>query len=103
MLTTTSGINHITGYQAQPDVSNTDRSSNSADRSSSNHKEPDDTVNISSKAKELQYTYEREKTTLEQNHNSEAQLLEREYLLARKRLERDFTQEKQNLELNIYA
>ncbi|MCK5696450.1 MAG: hypothetical protein KAH62_07665 [Desulfobacula sp.] len=103
MLTTTSGINYITGYQAQLDVANTDRSSNSVDRSSSDRKESNDTVNISSRARELQQVYEREKTTLEQNYNSDAQQLEREYLLGKNRLERDFNQKKQNLEINVFA
>lgn len=103
MLTTTSGINYITGYQAQLDVSNTDRSSNSTDRSSSDRKESNDTVNISSRARELQQVYEREKTTLEQNYNSEEQQLEREYLLEKKRIEREFDQKKQSLEINVYA
>jgi len=103
MLTNTSGINHITGYQAQLDVSKIDKSSNTADRSSSDRKESNDTVNISSKARELQSSYEREKTTLEQNHDNEAQQLEREYLQERNRLERDFNQKKQNIEINVYA
>lgn len=103
MLTTTSGINYITGSQAQLDVSNTDRSSNSVDRSSSDHKESNDTVNISRQAKELQQEYQTKKDTLEQNHTSETQQLEREYLLEKNRIEREFTQKKQSLEINVYA
>ncbi|MCD4722368.1 MAG: hypothetical protein K8S13_21290 [Desulfobacula sp.] len=103
MLTTTSGINYITGYQAQLDVSNTDKSSNSADHSSSNRKESNDTVNISREARELQQEYQGEKNTLEQNYNSETQQLEREFLQEKNRIEREFTQKKQSLEINVYA
>ncbi len=103
MLTNTSGINHITGYPAQLDVPKIDRSSNAADRSSSNRKESNDTVNISSKVRELQSTYERKKTTLEQNYDNEALQLEREYLQEKNRIEREFNQKRQNLEINVYA
>jgi len=103
MLTNTSGINHITGYQAQLDVSKIDKSSNTADRSSSDRKESNDTVNISSKARELQHTYERKKTTLEQNYDNEALQLEREYLQEKNRIVREFNQKRQNLEINVYA
>jgi hypothetical protein len=103
MLTATSGINYITGYQSQLDVSNTDRSSNGADHSSLNRKESNDTVNISREAKELQQEYQGKENTLEQNYNSETQQLEREFLQAKNMLERDFTQKKQNLEINVYA
>ena len=103
MLTTTSGINNLTGYQAQLDASNTVRSSNSEDRSSSNPKENNDTVNISSQARALQQTYQTKKTTLEQSYNSDAQQLEQAYLQEKNRLEQEFRQKKQSLEIHIYA
>ena len=103
MLTTTSGINYVTGYQAQLNVSNTDRSSNSADRSSSDRKESNDTVNISTKAREIQYAYEKKKITLEQNHDNKTQQLERDYLQEKNRIEREFNHQKQNLEINVYT
>lgn len=103
MLTTTSGINSLTGYQAQLAVSKSDRSLNSPYHSSSDQKETNDTVNISSKARELQEEYQGEKTALEQNYNSEAQQLEREYSLEKNRLEREFNQKRQNIEINVYA
>ena len=103
MLTTTSGINNLTGYQAQLDVSITARSSNSSDRSSSDLKETDDSVNISRKAKELQQTYQGEKSKLEQKHNSEAQQLEREYIQEKNRIEREYSRKKLSLEINVYV
>jgi hypothetical protein len=103
MLTTTSGINNITGYQAQLDISDTTQPSRNADRSYSNRKENSDTVNISSKARELQQTYQTKKTTLAQNYNSDTQQLEREYALAKSRIEREFSQKKQSLEINVSA
>ncbi len=103
MLTNPSGINNLTGYQAQLNVSNTVKSSDNEDHSSSNGKEQGDTVNISSKARALQQTYQTKKTTLEQSYHSDAQQLEQEYLLEKSRLEREFRQKKQTLEIHIYA
>ncbi|MCK5164727.1 MAG: hypothetical protein KAQ72_13465 [Desulfobacula sp.] len=103
MLTNTSGINTLTGYQAQLDISNSARPSNSADRSSLDPKEKDETVNISSKARELQQVYQGEKNKLEQNFNSETQQLEREYLQEKNRLAIEYNQKKQSLEINVYA
>ena len=106
MLTTTSGINNLSGYQAQLDVSNSYRSSNLENPSSSNRKESkdtSDTVNISSKAKELQNEYQRKNTELEQRKNNETQQLEKKYLLEKKELETEFRLRKQRLNINVYA
>ena len=106
MLTTTSGINNLSGYQAQLDVSNSYRSSNLENPSPSNSKESkktNDTVNISSKANELQNEKQRKKTELEQRKNNEAQQLEKKYLLEKKELETEFRLKKQRLNINVYA
>ncbi len=96
MLTNTSGINVLTGYQEQLDVSNTIRSSNIKNSSPLNRKEIDDTVNISRKTRKIQQVYEGTKESLEQDYNYDAQQLEKEYLQEKKRLEREFTQKKQS-------
>lgn len=103
MLTTTSGINNLTGYQAQLDVSNTARPSNNSDRSSSDREKTDDSVKISRKAKELQQAYQGEKSQLEQKRNNEAQQLEREYLQEKNRIEREYSRKKLSLKINVYA
>ena len=103
MLTTTSGINNLTGYQAQLDVSNTARPSNNSDPASSDREKTDDSVDISSKAKELQQAYQGEKSKLEQKHDSEAQQLEREYIQEKNRIEREYSRKKRSLEINVYA
>jgi len=77
MLTTTSGINSLSGYQVQLNVSNSNSSSSNLENPSpSNTKESKDTVDISSKAKELQTEYQRKNSELEQRKNDEAQQLE---------------------------
>ena len=104
MLTTTSGIHNSTGYQAQLDISNTAKpSTRSAGPSVSNRKETSDTVNISSKTKNLQQVYQRKKNTVKQKHTNETQQLERAYFQEKARLEREFSQKKQAMEINIYA
>jgi len=103
MLTTTSGISYLSGYQAQLDVSNSDRSSNREKVSSPENKESNDTVDISSKAKELQTEYQRKNSELQQRKKNEAQQLERKYLLEKNELEREFRLKKQRLEINVYA
>jgi len=104
MLTNTSGINNVTGYQAQLDISSaTQVSKNDEKRFSSDRKESSDTVSISRKAQALQQTYHTEKTTLEQNFDSDVDQLEREYAREKNQLERAFKQKKQNLEIHVYA
>jgi len=110
MLTTTSGINSLSGYQVQLNVSNPDRSSSNLETpSSANRKEPAnskesrDTVDISSKAKELQTEYQRKNSELEQRKNNEAQQLEQKYRLEKDELEREFRMKQQRLDINVYA
>ncbi len=103
MLTIKSGIDVLTGYQAQLDVPKTSGNSTSDVRSASNPDKTDDTVDISRKAKELEQTYQGKKSKLEQNYNSDAQQLEREFSQEKKRLEREFARKKQSLEINVYA
>jgi hypothetical protein len=104
MLTDTSGINSLSGYQVQPNVSNSNRSASSLGTSSSAEvKESGDTVDISSKAKELQTEYQRKHSELEQRKNSEARQLDRKYLLEKNELEREFRLKKQRLDINVYA
>ncbi|CCK81669.1 hypothetical protein [Desulfobacula toluolica] len=104
MLTNTSGIHNLTGYQAQLNISNTAKPSSHATGSPvSNRKNINDTVNISNKARDLQQVYQREKTEVEQNHTNATQQLEREYLQEKSRLEKEFSRKKQDLEINIYA
>jgi hypothetical protein len=104
MLTDTSGINSLSGYQVQPNVSNSNRSASSLETVSSvKFKESGDTVDISSKAKELQTEYQRKNSELEQRKNSETQQLERKYLLEKNELEREFRLKKQRLDINVYA
>ena len=103
MLATPSGITHITGYQDQLDFQYTSRLPNNTDNASPRHNPAEDTVNISSKARELQQVYLGKKTTLEQHYNTDAQQLEREYLLERNKLESEFTRKKQSLEIDVLA
>ena len=103
MLTNTSNINILAGYQTHVDVSQITHSSNSENSSSLNRRETDDKVNISRKARELQQLYDGKKERLEQDYNSDAQQLEKEYLQEKNRLEREFVQKKKSLEINIYA
>jgi hypothetical protein len=102
MLTTTSGIPSITGYQTQLDTS-TSRPPSTTEDPFSNRKASDDTVNISSKAKDLQQDYQQKKTIVEQNYNSDNQQLERAYHQEKTKLERELNQKKQALEINTYA
>jgi hypothetical protein len=104
MLTDTSGINSLSGYQVQPNVSNSNRSASNLETASSvKLKESGDTVDISSKAKALQTEYQRKHSELEQRKNSETQQLERKYLLEKNELEREFRLKKQRLDINVYA
>ena len=104
MLTTTSGINYLSGYQVQLNVPNSNRSDSDLETASSEKiKESGDTVDISSKAKELQTDYQRKNSELEQRKNHEAQQLERKYLLEKNELEQEFRLKKQRLDINVYA
>jgi hypothetical protein len=104
MLTTTSGIDSLSGYQVQPKVSNSNRpASNLESAYSAKVKESKDTVDISSKAKELQTEYRRKHSELEQRKNNEAQQLERKYLLEKNELEQEFRLKKQRLDINVYV
>jgi len=103
MLSTPSGIIDITGYQDQLEFHHGSRLPKNTDQDATRGNPAEDTVNISSKARELQQDYQGEKTTLEQNYNVEAQQLEREYLLEKNELEREFSQKKQSLEIDIFA
>lgn len=96
MLTKISGINFVTGYQAQLTLPNDNVNQEQGQKN-------DDSVRISRKARELEQTYQRKGTTLEQNHNTEREQLEREYLWEKSRLEREFNQKKQALEVDLYA
>ncbi|WP_300456242.1 hypothetical protein [Desulfobacula sp.] len=102
MLTTTSGIPSVTGYQIQLDTS-TSRPPSTTQPPFSNRQETDDTVNISRKAKDLQQDYQKKKTIVEQNYTSDKQQLERAYHLEKNKLERELNQKKQALEINTYA
>ncbi len=103
MLTQTSGIRYLSGYQAQLDVSNSDRSSNRESLPSSKTKETNDRVDISSKAKEIQNEYQRKNAELEQRHKSETQQLEKEYRKEKNKLENEFNLKKQRLEINVFV
>ncbi len=103
MLTTLSGINSSTGYQAQLNIPS-NRVSGGIDRpdQSSSSQEKSDTVRISRQAKELEQVYQRKETVLEQNHNAEREKIEREYQQEKSQLEREFQQKKQALEVDLY-
>lgn len=101
MLTNISGINSVTGYQAQLTLPSDHVNQNLGQQSSG--QENYDSVRISRKARELEQTYQRKGTTLEQNHNTEREQLEREYLRDKNSLEREFNQKKQALEVDLYA
>ena len=104
MLTTTSGINSLSGYQVQPNVSNSNQPAPNLEPASSEKvKESGDTVDISGKAKELQTEHQRKTSELEQRKNNEAQQLERKYLLEKNELEQEFRLKKQRLDINVYA
>ncbi|OGR12858.1 MAG: hypothetical protein A2277_17505 [Desulfobacterales bacterium RIFOXYA12_FULL_46_15] len=102
MLTNTSGISNLSGYQAQLVVSNSNRFFN-RETPSSESKESNDTVDISSQAKEILTEYQQENSELEQKHEIESQQLEREYLLEKNKLETEFNQKKQRLNINVYV
>jgi len=101
-VTTTSGIHNFTGYQGQFDVSTT-RTAAAPSFSDSGTKESADSVDISSKAKDLQNEYDQKSRQLKQQHETEVQQLEREYMLEKKQLEDEFTREKQRLQINLYV
>ena len=103
MLTNTTFIDYRAGYQAQPDTFNTDRVVDKGELPSSDSSETNDTVNISSKARELKQEFQKKEDTLEQNFNSETQQLTREYLQEKNRLKKEFNQKRQSLDINIYA
>ena len=103
MLTTPSGTNFLTGYPAQLDVANTVKPLADLDRSSSNPVKTEDTVDISTRAKKLQQTYDQEKQSLDQHHDTKKQELEREYLQKKEQLDREFNQKKQTLDINVVA
>ncbi len=103
MLTISSGINLLTGYQVQLDASQTSKLTSTPDRPSGAGNQNDDPVNISQKAKEIHQVYQGKKSRLEQNYNKEAQALEREYLQEKNRLQREFSQKKKSLEIDIVA
>lgn len=71
--------------------------------SSEKIKESGDTVDISSRAKELQTDYQRKNSELEQRKNHEVQQLERKFLLEKNELEQEFRLKKQRLDINVYA
>jgi len=103
MLTTTSNISFLNGYQDQLNFS-TRVTGNSFSKNQNNTPEnTNDEVNLSQKAKELQQTYEKKEATLEQSYNNESQKLETEYLLEKNRVEDEFRQKKQALEINLYV
>ncbi len=105
MSPTISEIRVSTGYQVQFTKPANRPSSESTQKnaSSQSSREDTDTVNISSRVRELEQAYQSKETDLEQNHNSEKQELERKYLQAKNDLEREFEQKKQTLGINTYA
>ncbi len=102
MLTTTSNIIAISGYQDQQNVF-TKVASNVTSKNDDPSKNQNDEVSLSQEARDLQQTYKKKETVLEQNYTQETQLLEREFIQARNRLEAEHSQKKRVLNINLYA
>ncbi len=102
MLTTTSNIIAISGYQDQQNVF-TRVTSNSAPKNDPPSINQNDEVSLSQEARELQQVYEKKETVLEQNYANESQRLESEFLQEKNRLEAEHSQKKQALEINVYV
>ncbi len=102
MLTATSNIIAISGYQDQQNVF-TKVTNNSASKNDPPPVNQNDEVSLSKKARELQQTYRKKETVLEQNYTSETQRLESEFLQEKNRLEKEHVQKKRALEINVYV
>jgi hypothetical protein len=102
MLTTTSTISLLGGYQDQRNISVKD-SSTSVSKTEDSSGNQNDQVTLSRKARTLQRVYEKKETVLEQNYTNETQRLESEFIQAKSRLEKEHSQKKQSLEINVYA
>jgi len=102
MLTTTSNISFLSGYQDQRSLYAKD-TSNSISKNEDPSKNQNDKVSLSRKAMELQQVYGKKETDLEQNYATKAQRLESEFIQAKRSLEREHSQKKQTLKVDLYA
>ncbi len=100
MMTGSSKINNLTGYQGQLSNSNAVLKS---EPETAREVDTGDDVSLSRKAKELQSVYRKKETDLEQNYTSKSQKLEREYRQEKVSLHKEFQQKKQSLNVNVYA
>ncbi len=101
MLTATSNIIAISGYQDQQNVFSM-VTSNSASKNDPPRNQNDE-VSVSQEARELQQVYKKKETVLEQNYTAETRRLESEFLQEKNRLKTEHTQKKQALEINVYV
>ncbi|MCP3941149.1 MAG: hypothetical protein GY710_06670 [Desulfobacteraceae bacterium] len=102
MLTETSNLVVISGYQNQQNTFAKVSNSSAVETEDFSQSQTDE-VTLSRKASELQQVYETKETVLEQGYANEAQQLENEFVQEKNRLEAEYSQKKQALEIDLYV